>query len=261
MSMKEMSSMTGRAPRYKEIEAILRQRILSNFYRGSGFLPQERELAQEFQVSRTTLRNALQLLSDQQLINKVQGRGTMVHRPVEKPRIHVLHLGTVLYLTLLLPFCMRLTARLGALCLHYLYASESLKNGELKMVQLRLGRGISGMLLIGNYTREILRKLQNVFDIPMVLIGDLWQEKERSDELVVSQVVGNDYAKIYQAARYLLQQGARRIATIGQPRDLIWGNAFYNGYKDAYNDAGIHFQPNTTKPLTVITIPAMFNEI
>ena len=246
--MKEMSSMTGRAPRYKEIEAILRQRILSNFYRGSGFLPQERELAQEFQVSRTTLRNALQLLSDQQLINKVQGRGTMVHRPVEKPGEYtVLHLGDGNFLSnFVITVLHEIDCQAGgrSACIIYTHLNH-FENGELEKVQLRLRQqdNLKGMLLIGNYTREILRKLQNVFDIPMVLIGDLWQEKERSDELVVSQVVGNDYAKIYQAARYLLQQGARRIATIGQPRDLIWGNAFYNGYKDAYNDAGIRFQP------------------
>ena len=110
MSTKTSESAVGRAPRYAEIEKVLRQRILADYYSVSGFLPQERELAQEFQVSRNTLRSALQLLSDQQLISKVQGCGTMIRRPVE-------NLGNILFCipaalicpVLSSPFCMRLT--------------------------------------------------------------------------------------------------------------------------------------------------------
>ncbi|MGI6354023.1 MAG: GntR family transcriptional regulator [Lentisphaeria bacterium] len=168
MSMKETSSMTGRAPRYKEIEAILRQRILSDFYRGSGFLPQERELAQEFNVSRTTLRNALQLLSDQQLISKVQGRGTMVRLPAEKPGEYtVLHLGDGNFLSnYVITVLHEIDCQAGgrSACIIYTHLNH-FENAELEKVQLRLKQqdNLKGMLLVGNYTREILRKLQNFF--------------------------------------------------------------------------------------------------
>ncbi len=245
MSLKASANAVGRAPRYAEIEKILRQRILADYYSASGFLPQERELAQEFQVSRNTLRSALQLLSDQQLISKVQGCGTMVRRPVEKPGEYiVLHLGGSNLSSFVITILHELDRQASRHSACIIYTPlRSLADDELTKLQQRLTqqRNLKGLLLIGNYTRALIRKLQSFFKIPMVLIGDLWQERERSDELVISQVVGNDYAKMYQATTYLLRQGARRIAVIGQPRESIWGNAFYNGYKDAFSDAGIDF--------------------
>jgi GntR family transcriptional regulator of arabinose operon len=245
MSVKTSANAVGRPPRYVEIEKVLRQRILSDYYSASGFLPQERELAQEFQVSRNTLRSALQRLSDQQLINKVQGYGTMVRRPIEKPGEYiVLHLGGSNLSSFVITILHEIDSQASqhSACIIYTPLTN-LADDELAKLQQRLTqqRNLKGLLLIGNYTRALIRRLQSVFKIPMVLIGDLWQESERSDELVVSQVVGNDYAKMYQATSYLLRQGARRIAAIGQPRESIWGNAYYNGYKDAFSDVGIAF--------------------
>ena len=247
MSTKTSESAVGRAPRYAEIEKVLRQRILADYYSTSGFLPQERELAQEFQVSRNTLRSALQLLSDQQLISKVQGCGTMIRRPVEKPGEYiVLHLGGSNLSNFIISILHEIDSQASQRSACIIYTPlNNLADTELEKLQQRLTqqRNLKGVLLIGNFTRDLLRKVQSFFKIPMVLIGDLWQESQRSDELLVSQVVGNDYAKMYQATAYLLQQGARRIAAIGQPSDLIWGNAFFNGYKDAFHDADIDFQP------------------
>jgi len=239
--------MLGKAPLYAEIEKVLRQRILSDYYSDSGFLPQERELAQEFKVSRNTLRNALQLLSDQQLICKVQGCGTMINRPAEQPGEYiVLHLGSSNLSSFVITILHEIDRQASqhSACTVYMPLSNFDKS-ELEKLQQRLAqqRNLRGMLLVGNYSSALLRKLQGLFDIPIVLIGDVWLEAERSDELPVSQVVGNDYAKMYQATSRLLEQGARRIAAIGQPRNQIWGNAFYNGYKDAFSDAGVDFQP------------------
>lgn len=245
--MKNAGNTVGRAPRYAEIEQILRHRIVADYYSASGFLPQERELAQEFQVSRNTLRSALQLLSDQQLISKVQGCGTMVNRPVEKPGEYiVLHSGGINLSSFIITILHEIDCRASQFSGFIIYSRlDHFDDTELNNLRLRFSvqHTPKGIFLLGNYTRQQLRKLQDVFSVPMVLIGDLWQESERSNELLVSQVVGNDYAKMYQATAYLLRQGARRIAAIGQPRESIWGNAFYNGYKDAFHDAGIDFQP------------------
>lgn len=238
---------SGKAPRYESIEKILRQRIESDYYSSTGFLPQERALAQEFKVSRNTLRSALQILSDNQLISKVQGRGTMVRRQTDEPGEYaVLNCGgnnLSSFVIMILHEIDRHASLHSGFITYTQLSSDSAS--ELTSLQQRFSgqRNLKGILLIGNCSRKLVCQLQKIFSFPMVLIGDLWQERERSEELIVSQVVGDDYAKMYQATRYLLQQGARRIAAIGQPRELIWGNAYYNGYQDAFAEFGIDFQP------------------
>ncbi len=59
----------------------LRNRILDGQYRFDERLPAERNLAEEFSVSRGTIRSVLQILEDQQLVARQIGSGTYVsHR-------------------------------------------------------------------------------------------------------------------------------------------------------------------------------------
>lgn len=245
--MSEQPSTTGQAPRYAVIGKILRERILSDYYRESGFLPQERELAQEFQVSRNTMRSALQILSDDNLITKVQGRGTMVNQTVGEPGEYVVvNYGGGVFSSYIVTMLQEIDRQAGHHSGFMIYTQlQDAGAEELKKLHQRLSgqRHVRGLLLLGNYTRPIVRRLQEHFALPMVMIGDIWQEPERSPEPLISQVVGDDYAKMYQATRYLLQQGRRRIAAIGQPRGSIWGNAYYQGYLDAYADQNIPLAP------------------
>ena len=59
----------------------LRNRILDGEYANDQRLPAERHLADEFKVSRGTIRSVLQILQDQRLVNRQMGSGTYVtHR-------------------------------------------------------------------------------------------------------------------------------------------------------------------------------------
>ncbi|MCP4188722.1 MAG: FadR family transcriptional regulator [Gammaproteobacteria bacterium] len=59
----------------------LRERILGGHYANEERLPAERHLADEFKVSRGTIRSALQILEDQHLVIRQIGSGTFVsHR-------------------------------------------------------------------------------------------------------------------------------------------------------------------------------------
>ena len=71
-------SMRAVGPRYAEIANELKQRILSGLYSQTGFLPQERQLSEEFGVSRCTLRSALECLQEEKLICKIQGCGNRI---------------------------------------------------------------------------------------------------------------------------------------------------------------------------------------
>ena len=67
-----------RQPKYLRIYADLRDRITSGRWPAGSSLPPQRDLAGEFGVSIMTLRQALQLLTDEGLVAARHGSGTYV---------------------------------------------------------------------------------------------------------------------------------------------------------------------------------------
>ncbi len=63
---------------YQRLYNILREKIWNKAYVPGTKLPTERELCDEYGVSRITVRHALMLLEEQGLIERMQGRGTFV---------------------------------------------------------------------------------------------------------------------------------------------------------------------------------------
>ena len=74
----------GRAPLYQQLSRALRDAISENRLTADEALPPERDLAEEFGVSRITVRKALDALVSEGLLNRRQGAGTFVAGRVEK---------------------------------------------------------------------------------------------------------------------------------------------------------------------------------
>jgi GntR family transcriptional regulator len=68
-------------PLYHQLKVLLTEKIESGEWAPGHQLPTEYELKSEFGVSRATIRQAMQLLEQQGLIERIQGRGTFVGRP------------------------------------------------------------------------------------------------------------------------------------------------------------------------------------
>lgn len=84
----------GSVPRYRQIEAILRDQVWSGELAPGDQVPTEEQLSTMFQVSRPTVRQALQILEQDKLIYREAGRGTFVNAiveelPVERRLIHL----------------------------------------------------------------------------------------------------------------------------------------------------------------------------
>ena len=71
--------MSSFVPRYHEIEQALRARIAA-LAPGDG-LPSDAALCEEFGVSRMTARQAVQVLAQEGLVERIRGRGTFVAEP------------------------------------------------------------------------------------------------------------------------------------------------------------------------------------
>ncbi len=68
-------------PRYYQVYSVLQQRIRAGVWPPEGPMPTEEAFAAEFGVSRVTLRRALDMLQQEKLVIRQQGRGTFAAPP------------------------------------------------------------------------------------------------------------------------------------------------------------------------------------
>lgn len=71
----------GPTPLYIQLADLLREQIASGALSPETALPSELDLMQAYNVSRTTVRQALTLLAEDNIIIKVQGKGSFIQRP------------------------------------------------------------------------------------------------------------------------------------------------------------------------------------
>ena len=68
-------------PQYRKLSEILRKHILTGVYEEGSLLPSENELCAVYEMTRPTVRHALDLLVKDGLILKKQGKGSIVRIP------------------------------------------------------------------------------------------------------------------------------------------------------------------------------------
>ena len=84
----DMNTHSG-IPLYKQLISIIKNDIHNGVYKAGDKIPSETELCQRYQVSRITVRNAINDLVEEELLFKTQGKGTFVSdkkylRPLNK---------------------------------------------------------------------------------------------------------------------------------------------------------------------------------
>ena len=81
----------SRLPLYTQLYEILRARITSGEWTPGEMIPPEHELIDSHQISRTTVRQTLDMLVNEGLIYRQRGRGTFVaHPPVEQALLRII---------------------------------------------------------------------------------------------------------------------------------------------------------------------------
>lgn len=71
----------GNLPQYRKLYEILRKHIISGVYSEGDLLPSENELCAAYEITRPTVRQALENLVKDGLIVKMQGKGSIVRKP------------------------------------------------------------------------------------------------------------------------------------------------------------------------------------
>jgi len=75
-------------PLYKQVEEYVTQLIIEQRWKPGDMLPNEFQLAKEFNVSQGTVRKALNALTDAQILNRKQGIGTFVSEHTDQQALY-----------------------------------------------------------------------------------------------------------------------------------------------------------------------------
>ena len=230
-------STSAPAPLHAKLREALLAQILDNTLQAGELLPSERQLQSLLELSRPTIRQAINALIQEGLVQRVPGKGTFVLEP-EKTKTPTGLIGLIVSRPNFHFFYPQLAAafddRVRKSNFGMVMALHSDRADLLSEVieGLLLSQHIVGLAItpprFGNAMR-VIQRLRRA-NVPFVFIG-------RHDADVQVDSVSPDNQQIgYQATRHLIDMGHHRIAHLGFS-DYSTGAARLEGYQIAMAEA------------------------
>lgn len=206
----------GSSSLYLRIAEELIQQVSNDPGPGPLLLPQERDLASRFNVSRSTIRQALAVLEQYDLVQRRRGHGTLLTKPAEEVmrvwRLRNKHLllfqfspspvrSNDYYGRILSGMVATAKSNRQSLEIKYCYYPGEVPRDLHALPDLER---IAGVVVCGMYDDNFLRCFE-AQGIPCVCV-DYWPHDEHADSVTVDVE-----AEAFLAARYLVQTGHRTI--------------------------------------------------
>ena len=204
---------------YREIYQAIREQIASGELGPEDKLPTEDELARRYSVSKITVKKALEMLKDDGLILRVQGRGTFVRKiePVESaretlPRSRLIglvleHVSSSFGLNMMYYIGRRLDAAGYKLCIRFTFGSIEKETEEINDL---LKMNVAGLIIMpchdSHYNMTILRLILENF--PIVLVD------KRMHGLPISSVCTDGREAMRLLVHHLKERGCENAAVL-----------------------------------------------
>ena len=235
--------------KYVQLQGMLQQYLRDADFEADQKLPTEDELIKRFQVSRVTVRKALQALAEAGVIYKIQGSGTFFSgkMPVNREASYLIGVITPLEFTYIYP---QIIQGIGAVAQdkHYnlvLGGSKANPDRELTCLRQLSNKNIDGLIFEPSSgfryepDAEIVKML-DALTIPVVFMNWAIDDPQRS------YVALDDLEGGALATKYLITAGHRRIACI-QPSNHLCGIHRLRGYRQALEDSLIPYDERLVK--------------
>src|SRR5258707_7716386 len=213
-----------------------RERILDGRLSAGTRLPTDEELAALYQISRDSVRQALALLANEGLIDRVQGRGTFVSQPASNgstvTQLKQKQIGLVLNRTLRTQVNMNLlvgveqAAKSHGYSVSFTYAEGNQEQQARDIARLRANQ-VLGMIiyLTGDSTHDASIQQLQADHVPIVLI-DRYFPGLAIDYVGLDNVCGG-----YPATEHLLILGHRRIGFIFSYEETLQTTSVYERWQ------------------------------
>ncbi len=239
---------------YKQMLQHLRVQILDGTYSAGMQLPSEAQLIQDFGVSRGTVRQALKLLADEGLIERIHGSGTFVRQhasangngrarksPSRQIALVLCHSNHQLNMELSMGVDQGVKSRNCQLVVTYAQGdAEQQRQNIMRLI----GEGVAGFIVFPlgeNPEEEGITHIQDA-NIPYVLVDRYFPDLD-SDWVVADNWMGG-----YRVTEHLLILGHRRIGFVhpitASSLKVTAIRDRWRGYRDALADYRLPYDEN-----------------
>lgn len=235
------------ATKYQQLANTLREQIAAGTFSATGLLPTEKAIAEAYQLSRQTVRQALSVLVQEGLIEKRQGSGSHIRNipireSVSAPRnvaVLTTYISDYIFPSILREVESVLSANH---CTTLVFATKNQISNERRILSTLLELPqLDGLLVEGTKTclpnpnLDLYRQLIGR-GIPLVFLNGNYAELTGT-----VSVLDDNYGGGYALVEYLYNKGHRQIAGIFKSDD-IQGHRRYAGFADAMRDFGLSMQ-------------------
>lgn len=227
--------------KYQAVADALRAHIQAGKYAGATVLPSEFAIAQEYQVSRQTVRQALSLLARDGLIETKRGSGSHILRAAAPAACHhtiaviVTYIGDYVFPSILREIEDVLSRQE---CTSSIFATQNRVSNERKILTRLLEQPVDGILVeatksaLPNPNLDLYRQLTGK-NIPLVFIHGYYSDLPESHFVLDANYDGG-----LMLSRYLADQGYTRIGGVFKSDD-IQGHGRYAGYAAGLRERGL----------------------
>ncbi len=241
-------------PLYIQIREIIRRQIENGEKRPMEPLPPEDILCKEYQVSRITIKKALEDLKKEGYIIRIKRKGTFVNfeKPQkEKKETFKIERKTIAFIVPDIEdtFISEIYQGIQKLSIEngyqvVIFSSDKNIEKEVANIELLEESNIEGAIIFPYWGRfnasQILGLKKRSF--PFVLIDRYFRDIE-TDTVIV-----DNYKGAYQAVKHLIDLGHKKIAHI-MGVDCTANEDRFEGYRAALNRANISYNPSLVKKI------------
>jgi DNA-binding LacI/PurR family transcriptional regulator len=229
-------------PLYYQVYVSLFKRIQGGEFPPGSFLPAERQLTEDYGVSRITIIKALNELSRDHHIKRQQGRGTLVTHPAERAASQR---GSIAFICHVLdhPYLFQILMGIARTAAEnhrnlQVISSFDADDDEQQHIKEAIARNVEGIIVFPHHryhNRALYEDLERR-RFPLVMVDRYYPEID------TDRVVFNDEAAASQLVSRLIDRGRRRIAVLPYFEvEATSVNHRLSGYRQALKEAGIPY--------------------
>lgn len=233
---------------YRQLADVLKQHFSESHMAVGNRLPTEFELSAKYGVSRGTVRQALNLLEVEGLIERIPGLGTFLHQEVDGERpVSQRQIGLIVpyaqdQLSLNILVGVESVAKYRGYQVIFNHSNENMEQEKVDIERM-IRSQVAGLIIFPVSNREYDEAIWKLKEenVPFVLVDRYFPALD-CDYVVVDNVGGG-----YRAAEHLILLGHKEIGFIYHPQADFRTTSVrdrYQGYRKALSDYGLEFQDN-----------------
>ncbi|HCE42119.1 MAG TPA: hypothetical protein DET40_01050 [Lentisphaeria bacterium] len=231
--------------KYQKTVDQIKGLILSGHLKAGDILPPERVLCEKNNISRITVRKAFDMLEQEGVIKREQGRGTFIaETPVEDKAVRSvvalafksfgMDVKKNFFIMGLFNELKGIFESRGTTVSMIQIPEEETFYSYLRKYSIPENSFVSGVIFTMYSPEKIEIKNLEEAKIPCVLIGE-------TDIGSIPTVKADHVGEGYMVVKHLMEQGHRKIALIDGPRGYSFVEERLEGYKKAFKDHRIPF--------------------